>query len=96
MLPNGAQAYVTSDQVVLLGYDVASNTTFTVPVSGASTFTGGALSDSTKLYVGGSDGAVHVIDTATGLQSATIPITFNGSTSCAGTTCHPDLVAVRP
>lgn len=96
VLPNGAKAYVTSDQAVLLGYDVASNTTFTVPVSGASTFTGGALSDSTKLYVGGSDGAVHVIDTATGLQSATIPITFNGSTSCAGTTCHPDLVAVRP
>lgn len=83
--PNGAKAYITSDQTVLLGYDVAGNTTFTVAVGGANTFTGGALIDSTKVYVGGSDSAVHVIDVATGTQSATISLSF-----------VPDLVAVRP
>lgn len=96
VLENGSKAYVTSNQSVLLGYDVAANTAFTIAVGATDTWTGGALSDSSQLYVGGSDGAVHVIDTATGLQTATIPITFNGSTTCAGTVCTPDLVAVRP
>jgi hypothetical protein len=82
--PDGSKAYITSDQTALLGYNVASNTTFTVAV-GADTFTGGALLDSTKVYVGGSDSAVHVIDVASGTQSASISLSF-----------VPDLVAVRP
>ncbi|MDP9268714.1 MAG: Ig-like domain-containing protein, partial [Acidobacteriota bacterium] len=93
-LSNGTQAYVTSDQAVLLGYDVVGNTTFTVPVGGVSQFTGGALPDSSKVYVGASDGAVHVIDTATRLQTATVPINFTGATACAGAVCAPDLVVV--
>jgi YVTN family beta-propeller protein len=96
-LSTGKQAYVPSDQTVLLGYDVAANTTFTVAVGGASQFTGGALLDGTKVYVGGSDNAVHVIDTATKLQTATVPITFGGTTACDNAAiCKPDLVAVQP
>lgn len=95
-LPSGTKAYVTSDYTALLAYDVAGNTAYTVAVGGADTFTGGALTDGTKVYVGGSDGAVHVIDTATDLQTALIPITFNGTTTCAGTVCRPNLVTVRP
>jgi YVTN family beta-propeller protein len=101
VLANGTQAYVTSNQAVLLGYDVAANTTFTVPVGGAAQFTGGALLDGTKVYVGATDGSVHVIDTATRLQSASVPISF--STSVSGATvcdnaaiCKPDLVVVQP
>jgi hypothetical protein len=95
-LNNGTQAYVLSDQTVLLGYDVVGNTTFTVPVSSATQFTGGALLSGAKLYFGGSDGVVHVIDTATKLQTTTIPINFTGTVACAGTVCKPDLVVVQP
>jgi hypothetical protein len=84
--PDGAKAYVTSDQTVLLGYDVAANTTFTVATSGGTTtFNGGALISSTKVYVGGSDNQVHVIDVATSTESATVSLSFT-----------PNLVAVRP
>jgi hypothetical protein len=82
--PDGSKAFITSDNNSLLGYDVAANTTFTVALS-TDTFNGGALIDSTKVYVGGSDSAVHVIDVATGTQSASISLSF-----------VPDLVAVRP
>jgi len=95
-LPNGSKAYVTSDQTVLLGYNVGTNTSYTVAIGATDTWTGGALRDGSRVYVGGSDGAVHVIDTATDLQNTLIPITFNGTTSCAGTVCRPNLVAVRP
>jgi hypothetical protein len=100
-LSNGTQAYIPSDQTVLLGYDVAANTTFTVPVSGATQFTGGALLDGTKVYVGGSDNAVHVIDTATKLQSTTVAISFTttatGAVVCNNNAiCKPDLVVVQP
>ena len=95
-LPNGTKAYLTSDQTALYAYNVGGNSTYSIPTGGAATFTGGALTDGTKVYVGGSDGAVHVIDTATDLQGALIPINFNGTTACAGTVCHPDLVVVRP
>ena len=82
---DGSKAYVTSNQTVLLGYNVAGNTTFTVAVGGATTFTGGALLDSTKLYVGGSDNAVHIIDVASGTQTGSVSLGFT-----------PQLVAVRP
>ena len=100
-LNKGTQAYVTSDQTVLLGYDTAANTTFTVPVGGASQYTGGALLDSSKVYVGASDNAVHIIDTATRLQTATVPIAFTttatGATPCNNATiCQPHLVVVQP
>ncbi|MGH9668740.1 MAG: hypothetical protein ACRD3A_01325 [Terriglobales bacterium] len=83
--PDGSKAYVTSDQTVLLGYNVAGNSTFTVTVGGVDTFTGGALLDSSKVYVGGSDNAVHVIDVASGLEGTPISLSFT-----------PQLVAVRP
>ena len=100
-LSTGTQAYIPSDQTVLLGYDVVAGTTFTVPVSGVAQYTGGATLDGTKVYVGGTDNALHVIDTATKLQSTTVPITFNTSATSAvicnnNAICKPDLVTVQP
>lgn len=93
--PDGSRAYVTSNQTALLGYTLGTNAAFTVAVGGAQPFNGGALLDSSKVYVGGSDAAVHVVDTATGLQSTQIPIVFgSGATACAA--CLPNLVVVRP
>jgi hypothetical protein len=84
--PDGSEAFITSDQTVLLGYNIGADTTFSVATSGgASTFTGGALLDSTKVYVGGSDNKVHIIDVAGRTESGTVSLSFT-----------PDLVAVRP
>jgi hypothetical protein len=59
----------------------------TVTLSGVTvtTTTGGAMLDSSTVYVGGSDSNVHRIDVATGTDAQQIPVGF-----------VPDLVAVRP
>ncbi len=85
VLPSGAKAYVTSDQPQLLVYDVAGNAASTIPLAGgASAFTGGATLDSTQLYVGGSDNAIHRIEVASGTDAQQIAVAFK-----------PDLVVVR-
>ncbi|MGH9580596.1 MAG: Ig-like domain-containing protein, partial [Terriglobales bacterium] len=86
VLADGSRAYVTSDLADVLVYDVAGGTTTNIPlVGGAVPTTGGATIDSTRVYVGGSDNAVHRIDVDTGTDSVQIPLTFT-----------PDLVGVRP
>ncbi len=85
VLPNGAKAYITSDLGKLLAYDVAAGTAATIDLGGAAAFTGGATLDSSRLYLGASDNAVHRIDVAGGTDAQQIPVSFT-----------PDLVAVRP
>jgi hypothetical protein len=85
VLPDGSKAYVTSDQTSLEAYDVPGDALSTIPLAnGASAYTGGALVDASKLYIGGSDSAVHVIDVANGHDTKQIPVGF-----------VPDLVAVK-
>ena len=85
--PDGTKAYVTSDLAgMLLVFDNTLESAAAIPLANsATTFTGGALSDSTKVYVGGSDNKVHVIDVAGGTEGTPISLSFT-----------PDLVAVRP
>ena len=92
--PDSTKAFITSDTRVgsLQAYDVGANaaagTPSTIALSGgtAGTTTGGVTLDSKTLYVGGTDNTVHVIDVATGTDSASpISLTFK-----------PDFVAVRP
>ena len=86
VLPDGSKAFMTSDQGKLLGLTTATSTPFTVPlVGGANAFTGATTLDGTKLYVGGSDNAVHRIDVASNTDAQQIGVSFK-----------PDLVAVRP
>jgi hypothetical protein len=86
LLPNGSKAYVTSNLAALLVYDPVAGATTTIPLAGGATpTTGGATLDSAKLYVGGSDNNVHLIDVASGADTKQIPVSFT-----------PDLVAVRP
>ncbi len=86
VLPTAARAYVTSDLASLLAYDVAGGTASTIAIGGASPTTGGATIDGARLYVGGSDNAVHRIDVATATE--VLP--------SIGLSFTPDLVAVRP
>ncbi len=86
LLPDATRAYVTSNLTSLLAFDVAGGTPSAIPLTGgASATTGGATVDSTRVYVGGSDNAVHRINVATATDATSIGLSFT-----------PDLVAVRP
>ena len=92
MTPDSSTAFVTSTDRTgsVLAYDVGADASAgvvsTIALSGsAGTTTGGVTLDSKKLYVGGTDNKVHVVDIATGAETATVDLTF-----------LPDLVAVRP
>ena len=82
----------------LLVYDVTSQTVTSIPLAnGAAAFTGGTILNSSQLYVGGSDNAVHRINVAASdpllADEQQIPVLNGQSTSVAFT---PDLVGVRP
>jgi len=86
VLPDGSRGYETGSPGALLGVTTSGFTPFTVTLAGSATpLTGGTTLDSTKLYVGGSDNAVHRIDVASGTDAQQITVSFT-----------PDLVAVRP
>ena len=84
--PSGASAYVISNLGMLLRYNVGSGAAATIPLaSGAAAFTGGFTLDGAQIYVGGSDGVVHRIDTVAGTDAQQISVGFT-----------PDLVVVKP
>ncbi len=86
VLPNSSKAYVVTNLAQLLAYDLVANTASTISLANAAQpLNAGFTLDSATLYVGGSDNAVHVIDTSTGTDSAQVPLTFT-----------PNLLAVRP
>ncbi len=86
VLPDATRAYVTSNLTSLLAYDVAGGTASAIPLTGgASATTGGATVASDRVYVGGSNNAVHRINVGTATDGASIGLSFT-----------PDLVAVRP
>jgi hypothetical protein len=86
VLPNSSKAYVVSNLPQLLVYDLVANTASTVSLANAaSPLNAGYTLDSSTLYVGGSDNALHVINTSTGADSAPISLSFT-----------PNLLAVRP
>ena len=96
---DGTKAYIlTSNLGSVLVYDVAAGTSSAIPLVGNVKPLSGDLSlDGTLLYVGATDGKVHVVSTLSGgdLQQIGIPA---GSYYCGDVsyTCMPDLVAVAP
>lgn len=86
VLPDASRVYVTSNLTSLLAYDVAGGTPSAIPlIGGAAPTTGGATVNASRVYVGGTNNAVHRIDVATGTDATAINLTFT-----------PDLVGVRP
>ncbi|MGH9508907.1 MAG: hypothetical protein ACRD2Q_02750 [Terriglobales bacterium] len=86
VLPDATRVYVTSDLTSLLAYDVAGGTTSAIALTGgAQPTTGGATVSGNRLYLGGSNNAVHRIDVGTATDATSINLTFT-----------PDLVGVRP
>ena len=86
VLPNSSKAYVVTNLAQLLAYDLVANTPSTISLANAAQpLSAGVTLDSATLYVGGSDNAVHVINTSTGTDTAQVPLTLT-----------PSLLAVRP
>lgn len=92
--PDGTKALITSNLAEVTMVNLTNSTVTHIALTGgANAFTGGVTLDSTTLYVGCSDGKVHVANLSTGTDSAT-PITITFPNQAAGVV--PNLVAIRP
>ncbi len=82
----GNRLYVVTGGNSIVGYDKGSNAGFAIGLSAsANGLSGGLTPDGSKIYVGGSDNRIHIIDTSTNAETGTMSVSFT-----------PDLVAVRP
>ena len=96
---DSTKAYVLAANFgAVLVYDIAAGTSSAIPLSGNATTRGGDLTpDGSLLYVAGSDGKLHVINTAekADLQTVSFPPNFNFCNNFSSV-CQPDLVVVQP
>ena len=82
----GDRLYFLTGGNTIVGYDKGTNAGFAIGLSGsANGLSGGVTSDGSKVYVGGSDNLVHIVDATTKAETGTVTVSFT-----------PDLVAVRP
>jgi hypothetical protein len=100
---DGSTAYlVTSNLSSILVFNIAGQTSSAIPLAGnANPLTASLTPDGTLLYVGASDGTLHVVDTVAGgdiqqISFAPTSLCQNSVGKPAPVTCLPDLVAVRP
>jgi hypothetical protein len=92
--PDGTKALITSNLNEVTMVNLTNSAVTHIAMTNlAHCFTGGVTLDSSTLYVGCSDGAVHVVDLTTGLDSGG-PITITFPNQAAG--IAPDLVTIRP
>jgi len=88
---------------IIMVFNIGNHTSSAFTLSGNAIPLRATLTpDGTLLYIGASDGTVHVVDTVTGgdIQQISFPqdpSTLQGGL-CSGVklTCNPDLIAVRP
>jgi hypothetical protein len=99
----GSVAYVLSSNLPsILVFDIGSQSTSAIALAGNAMPEAASLSlDGTTLYVGASDGTLHVVDTgsATDITQISFPKSLcldSTGNDFQGAVCLPDLVAVRP
>ncbi len=98
---DASTAYIVTNELpVILVFDLNSHTSSAISLSGGATPLAAALTpDGGSLYVGASDGQVHVINTGIELdtQQITFPENFCRDTvgNSLPTPCLPDIIAVR-
>ncbi len=91
---DATHAYIVSNLPELLGFDVPTLTPSRAPLAGGATaFNGGITLDGTRVYVGTSDGTVHVIVTSSMADSAQLAV---GLKDPNGNPVPPNLVTVVP
>jgi hypothetical protein len=101
---DGSTAYiVTPNFNSILVYNIGAQTSSAIPLVGTGHPLRASLTpDGTQLYVGSSDGTVHVLqtDTGTDVQQISFPSPGLCQTSSGkpfpGVTCNPDLVVAKP
>lgn len=99
---DGSTAYViTSNLSSILAFNIPGQTSSAYSLVGNPLPLSAALTaDGTLLYVGASDGTVHVVSTVAGGDIKQIPFPQGLCQNSAGLpfpiTCNPDLIAVKP
>ena len=91
---DGMRAYVISNLPEVLIYDFTAQAVRIIPLIPSATPLAAALTLSGQnMYVGASDGTVHVLDTSTLTDTGSVPVPLCSRSSVS---CPPDLVALRP
>lgn len=100
---NGSTAYVLSSEFSsIFVFNIGAQTSSALSLAGNATPIHASLTpDGTLLVVGASDGMVHEIQTATGVDVAQVQFPLGLCLNAAGQkfpgiTCNPDLVEVKP
>lgn len=99
---DGSKVYiVTTNLSVILTFDLTTQASSAIALSGGATPLAAALTpDGGLLYVGASDDQVHAIDTTAGVDIQQISFQRNLCLDSVGnpqpTVCLPDIIAVRP
>jgi hypothetical protein len=102
--PDNSRAYILASNLgSVFVVDLGVNAVSSIPLTGNPVPLDASLTpDGTLIYVGASDGSVHVVSTISGgdLQQITFSTDNNSNKSslCSNIpqTCNPDLVAVQP
>jgi hypothetical protein len=100
---SGSTAYIISPNLSsILVFNISGETSSSLTLIGNAIPLQASLSpDGNFLFVGASDGMLHTIQTATGVDTAQIPFPLGLCQNTAGQpftgiSCNPDLVAVKP
>jgi DNA-binding beta-propeller fold protein YncE len=99
---DGSTAYVISSNLsTILVFNIPAQTSSAISLVGNSMPLSAALTpDGAFLYVGASDGTVHVVNTVAGGDSQQVAFPQGLCQNSVGQpfsiTCNPDLVAVKP
>ena len=92
---DGSHAWVISDLTELLGLDLQTSSPLVIAYAGngVTAFSGGITLDGNQVYVGASDGTVHVISVPSAADVQQIAV---GLKDANGNLTVPNLVAVQP
>jgi hypothetical protein len=95
MSSDSSRAWIISNLPELLEFTIQSSSTTVIPFSGNGVvgYSGGVTPDGSQVYVGASDGTVHVINVASGSDAQTIAVNLKDAN---GNLVVPNLLAVRP
>lgn len=100
---DGSTAYVvTPNFKSILVFNIGAHTSSAIPLAGNGIPLQASLTpDGTQLYVGSSDGTLHILQTNTGTDVLQISFPLGLCQNSAGQpfpglTCNPDFVAVKP
>jgi hypothetical protein len=100
--PDATQVYIVTSDLGVLVYNFNSRGTSKISlINNATPLAADITADGTLIYVAGSDGLLHVLNTTLGIDEQP-PISFSPLSNSAnsfcytGANCAPDLVAVKP